>query len=189
MLLMLKKTFFFSVLQSSVALIRTRPIIDIKTSIRPSNSIINIDPTIQGCERDPGANYTCFHFQACCIIQSLVKSTQTNVHNLNYVIEAETFPGGRKYSRVFFDNDKSNVVNKTIRLGKDVEDCREHIVYLKNNTRDIQTPIKVSDCTEVSDASYFSGQIKYPSDRKNLTQLINRKTNFHKNKITYQHSV
>lgn len=28
-------------------------------------------------------------------------------------------------------------------LGRDVEDCREHIVYLKNNTRDIQTPIKV----------------------------------------------
>lgn len=107
--------------------------------------IINIDPTTQGCEKDPGANYTCFHFQACCIIESLVKSTQTNTHKLNYVIEAETFPGGRKYSRVFFDNDKSNIVNKTIRLGKDVEDCREHIVYLKNNTRDIQTPIKVNE--------------------------------------------
>ncbi|KOB77704.1 Integrin alpha 1 [Operophtera brumata] len=130
---------------SSVALIRTRPIIDIKTSIRPSNTIINIDPTTQGCEKDPGANYTCFHFQACCIIESLVKSTQTNTHKLNYIIEAETFPGGRKYSRVFFDNDKSNIVNKTIQLGKDVEDCREHIVYLKNNTRDIQTPIKIDD--------------------------------------------
>lgn len=104
---------------------------------------MNIDPTIQGCEKDPGANYTCFHFQACCIIKSLVKSTKTNVHTLNYVIEAETFPGGRKYSRVFFDAEKTNIVNKTIRLGKDREDCREHIVYLKNNTRDIQTPIRV----------------------------------------------
>lgn len=130
--------------QSSVALIRTRPIIDIKTSIKPSNSIINIDPTIHGCERDPGSNYTCFHFEACCIIESLVKTSQSNIHRLNYVIEAETFPGGRKYSRVFFDSDKSNIVNKTIMLGKDVEDCREHIVYLKNNTRDIQTPLKVS---------------------------------------------
>ncbi|CAH0585673.1 unnamed protein product [Chrysodeixis includens] len=127
---------------SSVALIRTRPIIDIKTSIKPSNSIINIDPTIHGCERDPGSNYTCFHFEACCIIESLVKTSQSNIHRLNYVIEAETFPGGRKYSRVFFDSDKSNIVNKTIMLGKDVEDCREHIVYLKNNTRDIQTPLK-----------------------------------------------
>ncbi|XP_026499697.1 integrin alpha-PS1 isoform X1 [Vanessa tameamea] len=127
---------------SSVALIRTKPIIDIKTSIRPSNTIINIDPTIQGCQKDPTSNYTCFHFQACCIIKSLVRSVQSNTHELNYVIEAETFPGGRKYSRVFFDSDKSNIVNKTIHLGKDVEDCREHVVYLKNNTRDIQTPIK-----------------------------------------------
>ncbi|XP_035439524.2 integrin alpha-PS1 isoform X1 [Spodoptera frugiperda] len=127
---------------SSVALIRTRPIIDIKTSIRPSNTIINIDPTIHGCDRDPSSNYTCFHFQACCIIESLVKSSQSTTHRLNYVIEAETFPGGRKYSRVFFDSDKSNIVNRTIMLGRDVEDCREHIVYLKNNTRDIQTPIK-----------------------------------------------
>lgn len=131
------------VLQSSVALIRTRPIIDIKTSIKPSNSIINIDPTIHGCEGDPGSNYTCFHFEACCIIESLVKTSQSSIHRLNYVIEAETFPGGRKYSRVFFDSDKSNIVNKTIMLGKDVEDCRKHIVYLKNNTRDIQTPLKV----------------------------------------------
>lgn len=127
---------------SSVALIRTRPIIDIKTSIRPSNTIINIDPTKRGCDRDPSANYTCFHFQACCIIESLVKTTQTNIHKLNYVIEGETFPGGRKYSRVFFDSDKNNIINRTIMLGRDVEDCREHIVYLKNNTRDIQTPIK-----------------------------------------------
>lgn len=140
----IKHVFNIFKLQSSIALIRTRPIIDIKTSIRPSKMIINIDPTIHGCEKDPSANYTCFHFQACCIIKSLVKSTKTNSHKLNYVIEAETFPGGRKYSRVFFDPEKNNIVNKTIRLGKDVEDCREHIVYLKNNTRDIQTPIKVS---------------------------------------------
>ncbi|XP_049873202.1 integrin alpha-PS1 isoform X2 [Pectinophora gossypiella] len=127
---------------SSVALIRTRPIIDIRTSIRPSNTIINIDPTIHGCEKDPSSNHTCFHFQACCIIKSLVRSAKTNTHRINYVIEAETFPGGRKYSRVYFDAEKTNNVNKTIILGKDVEDCREHIVYLKNNTRDIQTPIK-----------------------------------------------
>ncbi|KAG6456594.1 integrin alpha-PS1 isoform X2 [Manduca sexta] len=127
---------------SSVALLRTRPIIDIKTSTRPSNTIINIDPSVYGCEKDPTSNYTCFHFQACCIIQSLVKSTQASALKLNYVIEAETFPGGRRYSRVFFDSDKLSLVNRTITIGKDVEDCREHIVYVKNNTRDIQTPIK-----------------------------------------------
>lgn len=140
----IKIKYFTFLLQSSVALIRTKPIIDIKTSIRPSNTIINIDPTIQGCTKDPNSNYTCFHFQACCIIKSLVRSAQSNSHELNYIIEAETFPGGRKYSRVFFDTDKSNIVNKTINLDKDVEDCREHVVYLKNNTRDIQTPIRVS---------------------------------------------
>ncbi|XP_068633179.1 integrin alpha-PS1-like isoform X2 [Battus philenor] len=127
---------------SSVALLRTRPIIDIKTSIKPSNTIINVDPSKQGCVKDPTSNYTCFHFEACCIIKSLVKSTQTNRHELSYVIEAETFPGGRKYSRVLLDSEKTNIVNKTLRLDKDVEVCRQHIVYLKNNTRDIQTPIK-----------------------------------------------
>lgn len=127
-----------------MALIRTKPIIDIKTSIRPSNTIINIDPTIQGCEKDPNSNYTCFHFEACCIIKSLVRSAHSSVHDLNYVVEAETFPGGRKYSRVFFGSEKSNIINKTIQLGKDEELCRKHIVYLKNNTRDIQTPIRVS---------------------------------------------
>ncbi|XP_011558846.3 integrin alpha-PS1 [Plutella xylostella] len=131
---------------SSVALVRTRPIIDIKTSVRPSSTIINVDPSKQGCEADPSANYTCFHFQACCIIKSLVKSTQTNTHQINYIIEAETFPGGRKFSRVFFGfnptANNSNIIDNTIILKKDYEDCREHIVYLKNNTRDIQTPIK-----------------------------------------------
>ncbi|XP_041979376.1 integrin alpha-PS1 isoform X2 [Aricia agestis] len=127
---------------SSVALIRTKPIIDIKTSIKPSKNIINIDPTIKGCQRNPNANYTCFHFEACCIIKSLVRSTQSNAHELNYLVEAETFPGGRKYSRVFFDSEKTNMINKTIHLEKDQEHCTAHIVYLKNNTRDIQTPIK-----------------------------------------------
>ncbi|XP_014367387.2 integrin alpha-PS1 isoform X1 [Papilio machaon] len=127
---------------SSIALLRSRPIIDIKTSIKPSNTIINIDPSKQGCTKDPTSNYTCFHFEACCIIKSLVKSTQAITHELSYVIEAETFSGGRKYSRVLLDSEKTNIVNKTLRLGKDVEVCRQHIAYLKNNTRDIQTPIK-----------------------------------------------
>lgn len=73
-----------------------------------------------------------------------MKSTQSNTHKINYIIEAETFPGGRKFSRVFFDKAKGRIVDRTIELRKDVEECREHIVYLKNNTRDIQTPIKVS---------------------------------------------
>ncbi|XP_063536455.1 integrin alpha-PS1 isoform X1 [Cydia strobilella] len=127
--------------ESGVALLRTRPIIDIKTSIKPSKTIINIDPAIQACEMN-GVNYTCFKFQACCIIKSLVNTLQNSLHNVNYVIEAETFPGGKKFSRVFFDSDKSNIIDKTIQLQKDTEVCREHWVYLKNNTRDIQTPIK-----------------------------------------------
>lgn len=135
---------FSLILQSSIALIRAKPIIDIKTSIRLTDGSITIDPTKQGCQTDPMSTYTCFHFQACCIIESIVASAQTNNHEINYVIEAETFPGGRKYSRVFFDSEKSNIVNKNVNVRKNVENCREHTVYLKNNTRDIQTPIKVS---------------------------------------------
>ncbi|GBP30999.1 Integrin alpha-PS1 [Eumeta japonica] len=131
---------------SSVALILTRPIIDIKTSIQPTSMILNIDPSKIGCEKDPGSNHTCFHFETCCTIESLVTSMHSNVYTLNYVIEAETFPGGKKFSRVFFGNDptarRSNVVDRNIELRKDVRDCRQHVVYLKNNTRDIQTPMK-----------------------------------------------
>ncbi|XP_059052225.1 integrin alpha-PS1 isoform X2 [Achroia grisella] len=127
---------------SSVALIRTRPIIDIKTWVVPSK-IVNIDPALQSCEIDPDSNNTCFYFQACCVIKSLVESIESNTHRLNYVIEAETFANERKFSRVFFDSNNKNIVNNTITLGKNVEHCTEHVAYLKNNTRDIQTPIRI----------------------------------------------
>ncbi|XP_026762048.2 integrin alpha-PS1 isoform X2 [Galleria mellonella] len=126
---------------SSVALIRTRPIIDIQTWVVPK--IVNIDPTQQSCDKNPESNNTCFYFQACCIIRSLVESTENKIHKLNYVIEAETFANERKFSRIFFHFEKTNIVNGTIILGKDIEYCIEHIAYLKNNTRDIQTPIRI----------------------------------------------
>ncbi|XP_060803128.1 integrin alpha-PS1 [Amyelois transitella] len=127
---------------SSVALLRTRPIIDIKTWVVPAK-ILNVDPAVQGCDKDPTSNFTCFHFQACSVIKSLVKTSQSSIHKLNYVIEAETFNKEKKFSRIFFDSAKTSIVNKSISLGKNVDYCTDHIAYLKNSTRDIQTPIRI----------------------------------------------
>lgn len=138
--------------QNSVALLRSRPIVDIKTSIvnnfnEKSDIISNIDPSKHGCSKDPSSNYTCFHFQSCCKIESQVDPTNTDGrYPISYTIEAETFSGGKKFSRIFFGSptDKKSVLSNIINIRKDEEVCVEHIAYLKNNTRDIQTPIKVS---------------------------------------------
>lgn len=134
----------------SVALLRARPIVDIKTSIlnnfeKKSDIISNIDPSAHGCSKDPSSDYTCFHFQSCCKIESQVDSPESKgAFPISYNIEAETFSGGKKYSRIFFDstNVKKSFTSNIIYVKKNEEVCIEHIAYLKNNTRDIQTPIK-----------------------------------------------
>ncbi|XP_077299623.1 multiple edematous wings isoform X2 [Arctopsyche grandis] len=131
--------------QNSVALLRARPIIDIKTSVNRPETLKNIDPSKHGCPLDPQSNLTCFTFEICCAVESLKQSTLETLI-LNYVIEAETFSGTRKFSRVFFGNTnpeiKTNVLKRNIELSKiNYKRCQEHVVYIKENTRDIQSPI------------------------------------------------
>lgn len=121
---------------------RGRPIIDIKTFVQPE--IKNIDPSKKGCPMDPESKLACFSFETCCKIESLVKSSNFEVLQLNYVIEAETFAGSRKFSRVFFGgipgNHKLNIIKKEIKITKDnTAHCQKHLVYIKENTRDIQS--------------------------------------------------
>lgn len=130
---------------ATVALL-ARPIINIRTEVR-SDELRNIDPSKQGCPSDPTTNLTCFSFQACCSIDPY-GSSPVKTLQLLYVIEAETFNSKKKFSRVFFGPDferRSNVVKRNIQIQTNGKmDCLKEIVYVKENTRDIQTPLKVS---------------------------------------------
>lgn len=138
----------------SVVLFRSRPIIGIRTSVQPERNLINIDPNGQGCERDPDYKHTCFSFQTCCTIEA-VKHNQRNDGGKNvrvkFRIEAETFAGNnRKFSRVWFGRDNNvtrpsyieRIILPEMSSSGSLNHCQEHIVYVKENTPDIQSAIK-----------------------------------------------
>lgn len=131
---------------SATVVLLSRPITNIRTEVR-SSELKNIDPSRQGCTSDPGTNLTCFAFKACCAIETF-RSSPVRTLNLLYTIEAETFNSNKKFSRVFFGpdfNKRINVIKRNIYVQPNgLMDCREEIVYVKENTRDIQSPILVS---------------------------------------------
>lgn len=131
---------------AAVVTLLSRPITNIKTEVRGSE-LKNIDPAKLGCPKDPATNFTCFSFLACCSI-SPYQSSKGKPLKLLYIIEAETFNNKKKFSRVFFAPDftkRNNVVKRFIQVKTNGEmDCQEETVYIKENTRDIQSPIHVS---------------------------------------------
>ncbi|KFM66138.1 Integrin alpha-PS1, partial [Stegodyphus mimosarum] len=130
--------------ESNVAvLLRSRPVLDIVTSV--SGQLSNIDPDKKGCEMDRNAARVCFSFQACFQFNSSVSTSEAL--KLQYKIEADTFTG-RKYYRVRFksslDSETPNIVEKQIVMkGTSVnrQHCSEEVVYLKDKS-DIQNPIQ-----------------------------------------------
>lgn len=136
----------------AVVLLRSRKIIDITTYIRYAtkdgtyqDKIEPIDPNKIGCSADPLSNHTCFSFEACCRTASSVKEKDMQNLKLNYYIEAETYAGIRKFSRVWFGvgNTRPHYINRTVILDPSkLEYCQQETLYLKENTRDIQSPIK-----------------------------------------------
>lgn len=131
---------------SAAVVLLARPITNIKTEVS-SSELKNIDPSKEGCNSDPGTNLTCFSFKACCAIDPY-ESTPTKMLELVYTIEAETYNNLKKFSRVFFGPDfkkRSNVVKRNIQVQTNgLQHCSEEVVYVKDNTRDIQSPIKVN---------------------------------------------
>lgn len=125
-----------------------RPITNIHTSVN-STELSHIDPTRPGCRSDHGTNATCFSFEACCSIEPFEHSGGAQSLELTYTIEAETFDHRKKFSRVYFELDgnnkkRSNVVRRSVRVAMNAHmHCKEEVVYLKESTRDIQTPIEV----------------------------------------------
>ncbi|XP_064455272.1 integrin alpha-PS1-like [Ornithodoros turicata] len=126
----------------SVILLRSRPIINITTSV--SGELTNIDPNRPGCSSDPGSDDVCFSIEACFRVDtgSLVqgRSPRTRL-KLEYSIESEP---GKKYSRVWFNAPKSeSFVRKHIEVDiyRPHQQCTREIVYLRDKS-DIQSPIK-----------------------------------------------
>lgn len=133
---------------SAVVALLSRPITNIKTEVR-GIELKNIDPNIKGCSRDSYTNLTCFTFQACCSIFPYQTTNEQREKPLKllYTIEAETYNNRKKFSRVFFGQDfnkKSNIVKRNLQILTNGQmNCQTEIVYIKENTRDIQNAVHV----------------------------------------------
>lgn len=141
---------------SAVIALLSRPIINITTEVR--GDLKNIDPMRQGCYTDASTNLTCFTITACCAISPYKASRQLQTLNLLYTIEAETFNSKRKFSRVFFGPDssrRSHTIKRHLHVQTNNKmNCQKETVYVKENTRDIQSAINVSVCA--SEIAIFS---------------------------------
>ncbi|GIY00013.1 integrin alpha-PS1 [Caerostris extrusa] len=80
---------------NAAVLLRSRPVLDIVTSV--TGQFSNIDPDKKGCEMDRSAPVVCFSFEACFQFNSTLSSV---AQKLKYKIEAETFTG-RKSFKIF----------------------------------------------------------------------------------------
>lgn len=131
---------------SAAVVLLSRPIISISTVVPQKGSIKAIDPSIKGCQDDQTANVTCFSFKTCCSID-LDSSQKFQTLSIFYTIEAETFKGQKKFSRVYFgyddDGNRRNVSQRHFDIATNGnKTCFNEIVYLKEGSRDIQSPIK-----------------------------------------------
>lgn len=76
-----------------------------------------------------------FAFEACCKTESLAKEDSMQNLRLNYYIEAETYTGIKKFSRVWFsinDNARPHYINRTVTLDSTkLVHCQKEVVYLK----------------------------------------------------------
>lgn len=135
---------------AAITAVLARPITNIETEVR-STELDNIDPLKGGCLHDEQTNVTCFYFEACCAIKSVESSSAVETLNLLLQIEAETYNGNKKFSRVYFADssmpgkNKSHVVRRKVEVASTGQMvCRREVVYIKLGTRDIQNPIKFS---------------------------------------------
>ncbi|CAB0044688.1 unnamed protein product [Trichogramma brassicae] len=138
----------------AVALFRTRQIIDIVTTVKfphkdgiySPDKMEPIDPNKVGCLEDPTSELACFSFETCCETRKPSKQEKFGRLKLMSYIEAETYAGTKKFSRVWFGRDATNRPHYVRRVASldsaKTMYCQKEIVYLKENTRDIQSPIK-----------------------------------------------
>ena len=75
-----------------------------------------------------------FSFEACCKTASHVKEEHIRQLRLTSYIEAETYTGTKKFSRVWFKNgnNRTHYVSRIATLdSKNLEYCQRETVYLK----------------------------------------------------------
>ncbi|KAF0294633.1 Integrin alpha-PS1 [Amphibalanus amphitrite] len=129
----------------TVSLIRARPIVGIVTKVEGMDQLTRINPSELSCDKQPGIGLKCVTFQACFKMESL-EQLKTTV-NLEYRLEAETFQPDRRFSRVRFLEglpERRHVVERTLPLSADNTReyfCQEETMFIKKDTRDIQTSI------------------------------------------------
>lgn len=133
---------------SAAIVLLSRPIVSITTVVPQKGSIKAIDPSVKGCTEDPSANVTCFSYETCCSIEqdaSIKSHVSSQLINIIYTVEAETFKGHKKFSRVFFgkDESRSNILTRQFTISANgAKKCFTDVVYVKEGSRDIQSPIK-----------------------------------------------
>uniref|UniRef100_A0A182N0T7 Uncharacterized protein n=1 Tax=Anopheles dirus TaxID=7168 RepID=A0A182N0T7_9DIPT len=138
-----------------VAALLARPIINIRTYEEQPADQGSIDPTRFGCATDPTANVTCFTFRACSAVDDGDAMADSSLQ-LRCTIQAETFFNERKFSRVYFGTGadrvgnasapappRTNIMRRRFRLSANgAPVCHEVTAFLKEGTRDIQSPIQ-----------------------------------------------
>lgn len=156
---------------SAVVALLARPITNIRTSII-TRELENIDPNKKGCKSDPSSNTTCFSFGTCCAIKP-IENSATKTLDLIYTIEVETFANMKKFSRVFFeyDNKRTNILKRRLKVQTDGRDlCTEETAYIKETTRDIQTPIKFKMSYEIVEPKLPDSGLNYLNPILDQTQ-------------------
>ena len=108
------------------------------------NKTVRINPAKLGCDMDPTSDETCFELESCFQIRNFPVNIETTI--VKYKIMAEIYEGGKKISRVRFatnNGDLAHANEKIIQVRKNnLDGCFKELVYLKQGTIDIRSPIK-----------------------------------------------
>jgi hypothetical protein len=131
---------------NSVMLLRTRPVIHIKSFIKNNDTIIDIDQKIKQCKSDSNLrenDLTCFKFDICFELTNKNEIGYLNgqLSDLDFLLEAEPNMTGIN-SRVHFLGTNLKVLQSKIRLNPYDQTCKNVQVYIKKENTDFLRPIK-----------------------------------------------
>ncbi len=131
---------------NAVVLLRSKPILHIKSYVNNNQSIQEIDQKIKQCKQDPNSNSNdtvCFDLQICFELFNNVDINTVNekLPSLNYIIEIE--PNSTLFnSRAYFKETNNKYINKSIQINVNAKSCETFNVYIKKDNNDFVKPIK-----------------------------------------------
>lgn len=121
---------------NKVVLLRTRPVLKVKTDVFDLKNLNQIDQTIKNCQIEDNF-YVCFKFDICFQAE---KSSLKQLPLLNFTLVGDL--ANRMYARIFFKNSGSNLVTKQIFVSDASPSCEQIEVVIKKDTNDFVRPIK-----------------------------------------------